>query len=52
MRPVTVDVQDGLLILMPHPQDVVAHLAGLHQEVREGADAAAHIQEEREAWDI
>ena len=25
-----VDVQDGVLILIPQPQDYVAHLAGLH----------------------
>ena len=45
-----VDVQDGLLILRPCPQDYVAHLAGLHGEVWAGLDTAAYLREEREAW--
>jgi AbrB family looped-hinge helix DNA binding protein len=45
-----VDVQDGLLILIPQPQDYVAHLAGLHREVWADLDTNAYLQEEREAW--
>jgi AbrB family looped-hinge helix DNA binding protein len=45
-----VDVQDGLLILIPQPQDYVAHLAGLHREVWAGLDTTAYLEEEREAW--
>jgi AbrB family looped-hinge helix DNA binding protein len=45
-----VDVQDGLLILLPQPQDYVEHLAGLHREVWEGIDVAEYIREERNAW--
>ena len=45
-----VDVQDGLLILTPQPQDYVAHLAGLHREVWAGLDTTAYLDEEREAW--
>jgi AbrB family looped-hinge helix DNA binding protein len=45
-----VDVQDGLLILLPQPQDYVAHLAGLHREVWAGLDTTAYLQEERDAW--
>jgi len=37
-----VDVQDGLLILLPQPKDYTAHLAGL--------DTDAYLREEREAW--
>ena len=46
-----VDIQDGLLILIPQPENYTAHLAGLHREVWRGVDATAYIQEEREAWD-
>lgn len=45
-----VDVQDGLLILLPCPQDYAAHLAGLHQEVWADLDTAAYLQQERDAW--
>jgi AbrB family looped-hinge helix DNA binding protein len=45
-----VDVQDGLLILLPQPQDYTAHLAGLHQEVWAGLDTTTYLQEERDAW--
>ena len=45
-----VDIQDGLLILVPQPQDYVAHLAGLHREIWADLDTAAYLREEREAW--
>ena len=46
-----VDIQDGLLILLPQPQDYVVHMAGLHREVWDGLDTAQYINEERDAWD-
>ena len=46
----SVDVQDGLLILVPQPQDYVARLAGLHREVWAGLDTTAYLGEQREAW--
>jgi AbrB family looped-hinge helix DNA binding protein len=45
-----VDVQDGLLILLPQPKDYTAHLAGLHREVWAGLDTDAYLREERDAW--
>ena len=45
-----VDVQDGLLILVPQPKDYAARLAGLHQEVWAGLDTSAYLREERDAW--
>ena len=45
-----VDVQDGLLILIPQPQDYVAHMAGLHRDVWADIDTTAYLEEEREAW--
>ena len=40
----------GVLILIPQPQDYVAHLAGLHKEIWAGVDTTAYLQEEREVW--
>jgi AbrB family looped-hinge helix DNA binding protein len=45
-----VDVQDGILILIPQPQDYVAHLAGLHKEIWAGVDTTAYLEQERDAW--
>ncbi len=45
-----VDVQDGMLILLPCPEDYAARLAGLHGEVWAGLDTAAYLHEERETW--
>ena len=45
-----VDVQDGLLILIPQPQDYVAHLAGLYREVWADLNTTTYLNEEREAW--
>ena len=46
-----VDIQDGLLVLIPQPQDYVERMAGLHQEVWERLDTVQYINEERDAWD-
>jgi len=45
-----VDVQDGVLILVPQPKDYVEYMAGLHQEVWQDIDAADYIDNERNAW--
>lgn len=45
-----VDVQDGLLILLPQPKDYTAHLGGLHEEIWAELDAEAYVREERDAW--
>jgi len=46
-----VDIQDGLLILLPQPHDYAARLAGLHKDIWEGLDTTAYLQQERDAWD-
>jgi AbrB family looped-hinge helix DNA binding protein len=45
-----VDVQDGVLVLIPQPEDYVAHMAGLHRDVWAGVDTDEYIDQEREAW--
>ncbi|MBE7533667.1 MAG: AbrB/MazE/SpoVT family DNA-binding domain-containing protein [Ardenticatenaceae bacterium] len=45
-----VDVQDGLLILVPEPDDYVSYLAGLHREIWQGVETLTYLNEEREAW--
>jgi AbrB family looped-hinge helix DNA binding protein len=42
-----VDIQDGMLILMPQPENYTRHLAGLHKEVWERIDIQKYIDEER-----
>ncbi len=45
-----VDVQDGILVLIPQPDDYVERLAGLHAELWEGVDTDAYLEAERAAW--
>ena len=44
-----VDVQDGMLILIPEPKNYTDRLAGLHREIWEKSEG--YIAGEREAWD-
>lgn len=43
-----VDVQDGMIVLLPEPQSYAHLLKGLHQEVWGNHDS--HIEQERNAW--
>ncbi len=43
-------VQDGLLILLPQPEDYAGYMAGLHREIWEGIDTTAYLNEERATW--
>ena len=45
-----VDVQDGMILLLPQPENYTQHLAGLHAEVWEGIDTERYLREEREKW--
>ncbi|MCB9098732.1 MAG: AbrB/MazE/SpoVT family DNA-binding domain-containing protein [Anaerolineales bacterium] len=47
-----VDIQDGMIILLPQPQDYVAHLSGLHKDIWENVDTTTYLDQEREAWPI
>ena len=46
-----VDIQDGMLILLPEPENYTDHLAGLHREIWEGVDTDDYINEARTEWD-
>ena len=46
-----VDVQDGMLILLPQPQSYTSQMEGLHREVWEGIDTGEYLHGERAAWD-
>jgi len=45
-----VDIQDGMLILIPEPHSFTHHMAGLQREIWEGIDPQVYIDEERNAW--
>jgi len=46
-----VDIQDGMLILVPEPQDYVAALQGLRREVWQNINIESYLKDERGAWD-
>jgi AbrB family looped-hinge helix DNA binding protein len=46
-----VDIQDGMLILIPEPHNYTDHLAGLHHEVWERSNTTDYIHQERSAWE-
>lgn len=45
-----VDIQDGMMVLIPRPENYTETLAGLHQEIWQNEDAQKYIDEERDAW--
>ena len=44
------DVQDGVLILLPEPEEYAKRLAGLHRELWKDVDTDAYLDGERDAW--
>jgi len=45
-----VDVQDGIMVLIPQPESCTNKLQGLHSEIWKSIDVEKHINAEREAW--
>ena len=45
-----VDIQDGMIVLLPQPQDFVAHLAGLHRNIWHEVDTDTYLDQERDEW--
>jgi AbrB family looped-hinge helix DNA binding protein len=46
-----VDIQDGMLILLPQPENYTQHLGGLHKEIWEDVETQKYIDEARNAWE-
>ena len=47
---VLVDVQDGIMVLIPQPKSYTNHLHGLHSEIWETVDIEKYINGEHNAW--
>jgi len=45
-----VEVQDGVIMLIPEPTDPVEELRGLGREIWEGVDAQEYVDRERDGW--
>ena len=45
-----VDVQDGVLILVPQPEKYAERLAGLHSDLWSDIESEAYLEGERDAW--
>ncbi len=45
-----VDVQDGVIVLIPQPRRYSAYLQGLHGEIWKGVDIEKYLDGERHAW--
>ena len=45
-----VDIQDGMIVLLPQPEDYAAYLAGLHKDIWQAIDTDAYLDQERDAW--
>jgi len=45
-----VDVQDGIMVLIPEPKSYTNHLQGLYSEVWKTVDIEKYINDEHMAW--
>ena len=45
-----VDVQDGVIVLIPQPKRYTDYLQGLHSEIWKDSDVQNYINGERDAW--
>lgn len=45
-----VDIQEGMIVLVPQPRNYVAYLMGLHKDVWQDIDTTAYLEQERDAW--
>ncbi len=46
-----VDIQDGMLLLIPEPESYTRYLAGMQHEIWENVDVKGYIDQERQGWD-
>lgn len=45
-----VDIQDGLLLLLPRPSNYTNQLKGLHKALWEKVNSEKYLENERDAW--
>jgi AbrB family looped-hinge helix DNA binding protein len=45
-----VDVQDGIIVLIPQPKRYTDYLQGLHSEIWKDIDVQNYLKGERDAW--
>jgi len=45
-----VDIQDGMIVLLPQPENYTERLAGLHQEIWQDVNTETWLEAERAAW--
>ncbi|MCC6299735.1 MAG: AbrB/MazE/SpoVT family DNA-binding domain-containing protein [Anaerolineales bacterium] len=45
-----VDVQDGVIVLIPQPKRYTEYLQGLHGAMWKGVDVQKYLNGERDAW--
>ena len=45
------DVQEGIMVLVPLPESHTNRLQGLRSEIWEGVNIENYMHEERNAWD-
>ncbi|MCC7117801.1 MAG: AbrB/MazE/SpoVT family DNA-binding domain-containing protein [Anaerolineales bacterium] len=45
-----VDVQDGVIVLIPQPKRHTDALQGLHSEIWRGVDVQKYLNRERDSW--
>jgi AbrB family looped-hinge helix DNA binding protein len=43
-----VDIQDGMILLIPRPESFTDMMVGLHQEIWRGIDGQQYVNENRE----
>lgn len=45
-----VDIQDGIIVLLPQPDNYAEYLAGLHKDIWQDIDTNTYLEHERDAW--
>lgn len=45
-----VDIQDGMVCLIPEPKNYTQHLEGIAREIWGNRDAQEYVDQERELW--
>ncbi|OQX61060.1 MAG: AbrB family transcriptional regulator [Anaerolineaceae bacterium 4572_5.1] len=47
-----IDVQDGVIVLIPQPSNYTTHMTGLHKAIWEKIDTDDYLANERDAWQV